>query len=242
MKYVIPTLLVVSFILAAPAALKAKGDDTTVYNAGFGFAATASMNQAVEIRDSKSFRSFGTGGSYGGGFVFEKMFTNYVGIQSGMYIQSYELPVRFKFYAGIPDIPVRVSTILRAVNISIPMTVLFSVNVSFFSVNFAAGVRVCYMVDPTFTNKNINVPNYHNRISSLPAIHNFMFGLTGGVYFRFRMTENVDAFFGPDANIYLTETFKDDKDLTSLYQLSLTAGFMFRTDVFPMKSEMHSIK
>ena len=146
----IPALLFLTVLLTASSirSARADGDITgTPPNAAFGFAVTASANNAWERKKGESHSRYKFAPGYGGGIVFEKMFNNTVGLQSGIWVNRIGIDITMTQPVNPLNITPNslVSSLLAmkfkvdSWSIAVPLTLVTSINASFFRSTYSPG-------------------------------------------------------------------------------------------------------
>jgi hypothetical protein len=176
---------------------------------------------------------------YGGGVVVEKMFNNILGVQSGLWFNRFSIDLKmrqkpdpFSINSITGLIPIKLS--INAWSLSVPLSLITSLNASIFSFNILAGIKYTEIVESRVRIDN-PLLSYKKNFDLVPYLNHPQFGFTLGFNFKFRITEFVDLFFGGMGELYVTELIRGNSDITSLYAISALSGVMFRTNVFPMK-------
>ncbi len=169
---------------------------------------------------------FDPGISYGGGFVIEKMFTSNAGIHTGLYFTQSHSNLTMNYF------PSSKSEVMRAGSITLPIYFIGSFNKSFFSLQMLAGVTLTQFLY-VITSPN---PSPDGNISSeaLKDISQFMAGPGVGLNFKFRVAKYFDLNFGFITTFYFQNFLPHSPDTYAFfYDVKATAGFMFRTNLFP---------
>ncbi len=163
---------------------------------------------------------------YGGGIVIEKMFSNNFGIHTGVW-----------FNTGSIEYNISMTTVEQKaewtfMSISMPVYLIASINASFFSLNVLFGMDVEHI----FHSKMKSKSSEQGDVDILKYINYNQIGPGGGIQFKFRVSKYSDLVIGAFASLRATEiSSQDDNNKANLYNYRATAGFLYRTDVFPMK-------
>jgi hypothetical protein len=240
MKY-----LNLSFLSAAAIALcfltHASAQETSEKppNLSFGIAGSYGYyNGWVRSKGSEYLRYHPEPG-YSGGVVVEKMFNNILGVHAGLWFNRFSIdltmrqkpdPISLNSTTGL--IPLKLS--FNAWSLSVPLSLITSLNASIFSFNILTGIKYTEIVESRLRIKN-PLLYYKRNFDLVPYLNDPQFGFTVGFNFKFRITEFIDLFFGATGELYLTELISGSSDITSLYAVSALSGVMFRTNVFPIK-------
>jgi hypothetical protein len=170
---------------------------------------------------------FEPGISYGGGFVLEKMFTSRIGIHTGIYFTESISPFTMNFFSN-PD-----SSIMRMGSITIPVYFIGSFNKSFFSLQMLAGVTLTQILY-SITSPNPPLATGNASSEAVYQLSQFMAGPGVGLNFKFRGSKYFDLYFGFISTFYFQNFLPRSPDTyVFFYDVKLTAGFMFRTNLFP---------
>lgn len=205
-------------------------------NASFGVAGSLSFHNGWQFNSGYIFSRTRFTPGYGGGFIFEKMFNNYLGIQSGLRANYYCLKMTLKpritsfSLDDLSSFPIPLK--LDGWSISVPLSLLTSINISFFSLNLLAGITYTHIIVSSFTSGNPLVTLWRT-LDLLPFISQPQFAFTAGLLLRFRVARFVDIFVGGGGELYVTSLSSSYDGLMRLYSLGATAGVMFRTNIFP---------
>ncbi|MBN1532567.1 MAG: hypothetical protein JXA20_07895 [Spirochaetes bacterium] len=207
-------LVLASVLLVSP--LMARESDTP--GASIGFTLQAGMNDVNQRHGSGAWEAKPF---YGGGLIVEYMFTGLLGIHSGVNFTYRELSFR-DLIATNPSYTRTYSTTLE-----IPLCLVAAVHTSFCSVQFLSGI----IFAQTLTSRgHMKSTEWRYTANLLPYINGSNFGLTGGVMFRFPLTQYSDFVVGGTASYYLTDLFiKRRGTIANLYDYRGSVGFLFRT-------------
>jgi hypothetical protein len=239
MKHSIICLITAACILGPILPVLADNEPESPPNASFGFAGSFSGYNAWERKKGDSHTRYDFAPGYGGGFIFEKMFNNLLGIHSGLWVNRFNLDMKIKnrFNPFSIDPLAFISTKLKISgwSITFPLCLITSINASFFSFNILSGIQYTHMVK---SEMKLNNPlmSYKRHLDLLPYLSQPQFGFNLGIMLKFRVAQFVDLFAGVMGELYVTELVKGNSDFSLLFDLKALAGVMFRTNVFPAKN------
>ncbi|MBP7736641.1 MAG: hypothetical protein KA369_11760 [Spirochaetes bacterium] len=239
MKELSIRLLVVSLLLLG-LALPVRGDDgaESPPNASFGFAGSYGWYRNWERKGGDMIMKYDFTTGYGGGLVFEKMFNNTLGIHSGLWFNNIELIYRLKTPITSANIDLMslyyTKLNIKGWTISLPLSLVTSLNASIFSFQIHTGIKYTHIVTSEMTHNNPVLKIYKKKMDMLSLINQSQFGITVGLFFRFRTAPFVDLFFGAEGELYVTELLRTNSNLAHLFGLTGQAGMMFRTNIFPI--------
>ncbi len=231
-------LLAVALLLSL--ALPAQGGDGTEAppNASFGFAGSYGWYRNWERKGGEMIMKYDFAPGFGGGFLFEKMFNNTLGMHSGLWFNNIELIQRLKTPITSANIDLMslyyTKLNIKGWTISLPLSLVTSLNASIFSLRIHTGIKYTHIVTSEVTHNNPMLKIYKRKIDMVYMTNQSQFGFTVGLFFRFRTAAYVDLFFGAEAELYVTELLKTNSNLSHLFGLTGQAGMMFRTNIFPI--------
>jgi hypothetical protein len=239
MKYSIISLVTAAlFILSwAP---PARADETTEEppNVSFGIAGSFSGHGYWERKrdDQHAWARLAPG--YGGGFVFEKMFNNLIGIHTGLWFNRINSDIRMKQrLTDLTNISIMNALPFKLVgkgwSLSFPLSLLLSLNASVFSFNILGGIKYTHILESSLKPDN-RMFTYKRTFDLLPHMNQPQFGFSLGLHFKFRITRFTDLFFGCNGDLYVTDFMKDRSGILLPYTLSVLSGVLFRTNIFPI--------
>jgi len=213
-------VIAVSIFYCSTSAFSQKED---AHNISFGLAGSFGMFNAFSTDDDMSWNmDYG----WGAGFIVEKMFSSHFGIHSGFWYTD----ARIGFDSN-SDGFVTTDAYTQFSSISMPLDVISSFNISFFSVNFLSGITFAQIMESKMYYTDAGV---EKTVDVLYDMNYFQFGINLGLTFKFRVGKFTDIFFGEIFDLYLLDTVQDSNNgKSNLYDLRSVAGFLFRTDVFP---------
>lgn len=242
MKHAITCLLSAALLLGV--LLPAKGSDEagSAPNLAVGIAGSYGWYNAWQRRKGDAHMTNEFSPAYGGGIVFEKMFNNIVGINSGLWFNHMTMSMGMRQpMTSLNFDPMTILTTKMNVtgwSISIPLTLVTSLNASVFSFQFLAGIKYTHIVEAEMKVNNPYI--IKKKIDLLPLLNQPQFGFTAGIIFKFRVAQFVDVFFGGTGTLYVTQFIKEGNDISHLFDLSTQSGIMFRTNIFPIPKEQPS--
>jgi hypothetical protein len=218
---IILCLLIAS--IPAQAAKHSSGDP----NVSFGPAITGGY---TSIWQRTGDNQWDWGYCYGAGFIVEKMFTNRLGIHSGLwYLNS---TTNMKPGKDAPDS----WAIMHS--LTMPLYLIVAATKGAFTFNFLAGLDVGVIVDCTIHTNSDSFPNKTGEVKKY--LSPYQFGLALGMNFKFRVAKYVDLFFGFIGDFYVTSLERKHEGRDSyghIYDGRAMMGVLFRTNIFPMASK-----
>ena len=120
-------------------------------------------------------------------------------------------------------------------SINIPFNMIFSLRGNNLSLSLMTGGVYSHLFYSLMTTgPSMYIANTSDN--ALKYIQANQFGLTSGVIFRIKITQFTDLIFGATGEYYpmnLLSIQDDSKSELHMYNYSLTAGYMFRTNIFP---------
>ena len=193
-------------------------------NVSFGFVLTGGYTSIWQRIGSEN--DWGWGYLAGGGFVFEKMFTNRLGIHTGLsYIYS--------MTNLDPGDDIHAQATMHS--LMAPLYLIVSANRGIFSFNFLTGLDILVITDCSMHGDSDMLPNKTAAVTQYlcPA----QFGLAAGFNFKFRVAHYVDYYFGFIGDFYVSSLERRHEGYDSyghIYDGRLMTGVLFRTNLFPM--------
>ncbi len=201
-------------------------------NFSFGFTGTAGLSELFS-RDS-DVETDNPGLTAGGGLVFEKMFTNNLGLHSGIIYRYIENDIT----AGDTLNPFEASWSFHT--LTIPFLMIISANMENYSFNLLAGFSYINIFDSTIKNQSSLVYDMDSQ-KALSVINPHQAAITAGINMKLQLTKFSDAFIGIIGDFHPTSLFrsdhKDNEDL-HIYGGRIMTGIMFRTDIFPIPEKI----
>jgi hypothetical protein len=238
MKHLISCLLSAALLLGLVLPVRADDDTGPAPNASFGFAGSYGWINNWQRKGGDMIMKHDFGPGYGGGIVFEKMFNNVLGIHSGLWFNQIHMTISMKQRITSLNIDPMSLFYTKFENtgwtIGIPLSLITSINASFFSLQIHTGIKYTHIIQSEATHNNPILSLYRKKMDMMPLIYPSQFGFTLGLFFKFRTARYVDIFFGGEGELYVTQMIKDNSDVTHLFSLTVQAGIMFRTNIFPM--------
>ncbi len=222
-------ILVFSFFLITVPGLQAS-EDAPNLNMAFGISGFAGISG---MRQDVSGFEIQPGPCAGAGIVIEKMYSNRFGFRSGM---EYEFSrVLFDMVQGVDEINAG-WTFHKFI---IPLQLITSFSTESFSLNLLAGVNYCHIFKTTM---NAYPPNSleTDEDDALKYIVPDQFGASCGINLKFRFTRFTEMYAGVTGEYYFTNALDehdDNNDVLNIIEVKIIAGWMFRTDLFPMESD-----
>ena len=164
----------------------------------------------------------------GGGLTVEKMISDNFGFSSGIQYRYFHTD----FSMGDESSDFIIKWIIQTVDV--PVLMIFSFRGEWASLNFTAGAVYSYIFSSMMKTDSSN-PTGKNKDDALKFTDANQIGLTAGASLRFKVTQYTDLVLGVTGEYYPTNLLylrDDSDDKLNLYNYSLTAGYMFRTNIF----------
>jgi len=216
--------LTLILFLALPAVWGAEKKTSATDGIAVGLGGGAGLFHAYAVNNSEL--TWDPGLSINFGLIFEKMFTNRLGLHSGLWFQH------GKVWFKSPDAGFLVDKAYVEMSIlQIPIDCIIAFNAGFFTFDILAGLSLSQVIE---SNMKIKEPAATN-IDFLHAMNYFQLALDLGFNLKFRVGRFTDLFIGVKSHAYLLPTMQDergDKDNFS-YDLQASAGIMFHMSIFP---------
>lgn len=178
--------------------------------------------------------SWEPGLSINAGLIFEKMFTNRLGIHSGFWFMhgriNFTSPADGTGGFSTSDAYVDISTLV------IPADLIVSFNAGFFSFNLLTGLSFEQIIQSRM--KVNDWPADPKDNDFLLEMNYFQIGLDIGFNLKFRVGRFTDLFLGAKGQMMLLPIMKDDNGGDNdnfSYNVQAFAGVMFRMSLFPFK-------
>ncbi len=211
-------------ILAVPG-LPAVQESGEAPDASFGLGGSFGY---FDIRTDGGGGDWEPGMVYGGGFVFEKMFTNRLGIHSGMHYQE----ARFGFTDSNSDNNFEQNIHMRSY--AVPLYLITSANGRKVSLNLLTGLTFSHILKATFLeDTGENIP----EMSVLQYLEYNQVALSAGLNLKFRIGRFTDFFIGGIGDFHISKFVaeKGDSDKEDhVYMIRGITGILFRTNLFPI--------
>ncbi len=238
MKPAITCLLSAVLLLGVALPVRADEEPGSSPNLSFGLAGSYGLYNNWQRKEGDMMMKHGFTRGYGGGIIFEKMFNNILGIHSGLWFNQLNLTMSMKQKITSTSInPMSLAYTKMDVTgwtIGIPLSLVTSLNASFFSFQIHAGIKYTHILQSEMTHNNILLMLYKRKMDMISLTYQSQFGFTLGIFFKFRTIAYVDLLFGAEGELYVTKLVKNDTGVTHLFGLTARAGIMFRTNVFPI--------
>ncbi len=202
-------------------------------NISFGLGGSAGIFNAAASTGSNRYKpDFG----YGWGLIVETMFTNTIGLHTGLWYQQINILMEMKS-TTTGNTNELTST---ANTLSVPLTLIASFNKGIFSFNFLPGIVFMYLIDDTIKSKD-PTPSGSSTADVTRYMGHAQFGFCVGMNFKFRVARYFDIFVGFMTDFYVTDLITEDNHDNSnrydhLYGTKLLMGFLFRTNLYPMEN------
>ena len=195
------------------------------YNASFGIGLTfGSFKTFLEDGVFKSDHGY----AYGASFVFEKMFSNRFGIHSGLGYLETEFTITEAAFSDAEEIQWHI----RALNM--PLLLITSLNTQKFSLNLLTGVSFYHLLSSELkTDEDIFQKKSRDVLqptTSYPVM------AAAGFNLKFRVGDFTDIYAGAINEISIQKIVPKNRstDVSRFISTRLIAGFLLRTDIFPM--------
>ena len=208
-------LLSLTFPLSLHAEEKHPGPNTSI-----GFAGSYGINSAYTVRGDDDW-SLDNG--WHGGLVFEKMFSNRIGMHSGFWYSD----ARYSFGKDVTDTSGGYTHIK---SLSLPLDLILAFNGSMVSFNILTGINLLHIIDA-----KMYFDDGSDSADVLGDLNYFNMAFELGFQLKFRAGRFSDIFIGVTGDINMLNTVRNshDNDYFLLWNSRVTAGFLFRTDLFP---------
>jgi hypothetical protein len=207
-------------------------NSNTGRNYSFGFTGTAGLSDMLP-RDS-DVETDNPGITAGGGLVFEKMFTNHLGLHSGLVYRYIENNI------FVDDIVNPLEAEWTFHTLTIPFLMILSANMDSFSINLLAGFSYINIFDSTIKNQSSIVYDMDEQ-KALSVINPHQAAATAGINLKLKLTRFSDGFFGVIGDFHPTSLFRSDhgnNEYLHIYGGRIMTGVMFRTDLFPIPEKI----
>lgn len=240
MKHLIISLVLAVMLPGATLPARAADDPGPAPNVSFGLAGSYGWYNNWQRKGGEMILKHEFAPGYGGAFVFEKMFNNIVGIHTGLWFNQMNLVMKLK--SRITSLSIDPMSLaytrmkIEGWTISFPLSVVTSLNASFFSFQIHAGIRYTQIIKARMTHNNPMLSIYRRSMDMMSMTYPSQFGFTLGLFFKFRTVAYVDIFFGGEGELYVTQMVKQNNDVSHLVGITVQAGVMFRTNVFPFSA------
>lgn len=165
-----------------------------------------------------------SGFSYGGGFVFEKMFNNRLGIHSGMRYQEARL--------GFTDNGKEGKILMRSY--AVPLYLITAFNGENFSLNMLTGFTFSHIGKATIQE---NSSNGTPEMNVLQYIKYNQAALSAGLSLKFKIGRFIDFFIGSIGDFHITKLLSETgngENRDHIYNIRGITGILFRTNLFPI--------
>ena len=192
-------------------------------NGNFGFFDVFKRN--INFENKKGFYS-------GGGISAEKLLNDNYGFGSGIQYRHFSTDFVLEDSVSASSDVYTIKWTLQSINI--PFLMILSFRGDFFGVNLEAGAVYSHIyLSSMKTGTTITLPRYtDNAFKYTKADH---LGLTAGIIFKIKATDHTDFTTGITGEFYPTNLLIQREGFSgklNMYNYSLTAGYMFRTNVF----------
>ncbi len=238
MKHLIICLLSATLLLGVTLPVRADDEAGPSPNVSFGLAGSYGWFNNWQRKGGDMIMKHDFAPCYGGGLVFEKMFNNILGVHTGLWFNQVDLIMKMK--QRITSLSINPMSLgytkmnVSGWTISFPLSLVTSLNASFFSFQIHAGIKYTHILKSEMTHNNPILSIYRKKMDMMTLVYPSQFGFTLGLFFKFRTVSYVDIFFGGEAELFVTQLIKEDSDVTHLFGLTIQAGLMFRTNIFPI--------
>lgn len=207
-------------------------NNTQSRNISFGLTGTAGFNgflsRGIDLDNNY------IGFSAGGGLVFEKMFSNRLGLHSGLVYRYMENDLM----SEDPIEPLDLNWSFHT--LTIPFLMILAASTDSFSFNLLAGFSYINIFDSSIRNRSFSPGNLESQ-NALSVINPHQVAVTAGINFKFKVSKFSDFFVGIIGDFNPTNLFRADhgeNEYLHIYGARIMTGFMFRTDVFPIPKKI----
>lgn len=221
----LPVLAILLFLLSV--SISASAEEKTGKGPGItmgvtGMFGTSTMDAEMSDVDPEA------GYIAGGGILLEKSIARYLSVGSG---------VQYRYFKN--DFTMTDETTLKSVDvtwtfqgISVPFHFIATVRGPASSVDLHAGITYTYIYSSKMAT-NDTMTSGMERDDVMRFTNASQVAASGGVIFRFMVTEYTDFFMGVMAEYYFTDLISDSSGKNMhLLNYSFNTGYMFRTDFF----------
>jgi len=225
-------LISIVIILSAPTLLPG-AVEMPAPNVSMGLSGTLGRYDIYSQNNSSSSKmKWDTGPGYGGGLIFEKMFSNRFGVLSGLHY------IDFRLSASEIDSTTggKARYELRSRGLGMPLYLETSFSSPSVTLSFLAGFSFFHLFDSKIT---VDSGGATTRGNILIYINENQAALSGGIMIKFRVGAFTDLFVGGIAEYSLMNFFSDnarggDDEVNYLYNYRGIMGIMVRTNIFPI--------
>lgn len=202
-----------------------KTGGSPVYDAAFGFSGNFGMSNALIRRGNFGWAK---DTSYGGAFIFDKIFTSRIGLRSGLQYQETNGLLKFPASMG------GMSATSNMKEIRVPLLLRTSMNGKKVSLHLLSGITYSQVIRCTLDTDAVVPVQKADVLKDIgyPQVY-----ATGGLLLAFRFNWHyTEMFMGVMGDFGLTDFFtENDNDIAHLYGYYGTFGMMFYTDLFPKR-------
>lgn len=224
MKKIIPAIVAMLFLLPSAGSAADGGNGPMITMGIIAMAGSHSIDTNNSGLDSE------TGFILGGGLLLEKMMSRHFGISTGVQYRYFKNDSEITDTETTPAVTTGVHWEFNA--ISVPFHIVTSIQGTSSSLNILIGTTYTHIYDSTLTTSES--PTGINSDNTKSFLNPNQFAISGGLLFRFLVTEYTDFFMGVMAEYYPTDLLdiNDNEDRLHLVNYSFNTGYMFRTDIF----------
>lgn len=214
---IITILFISSVSLFANDASPGKNEST---DAMFGIAGTGGLFSAIHLRgkDEGEEPKWKPGYGFGGGFVFDYMFSESTGLHSGLYYYYAIVILEMNdSTGGTVDLDTAIQMI------QMPLYFFYALNGDFISLDLMGGFHLSYM-----THVEMSADGKESRAINLMGYQQPGFG--AGLRFRFHITRFIDLYLGIMGEFYANDLIAANTDWTDyMYDGRGEIGLLFKT-------------
>ncbi len=165
----------------------------------------------------------------GGGFIFQKSLNGFFSIGSGLEYRYFN----FKFTAVDDTSSTKFDAKWTFQSIAVPFHLITTIKGPSSSLDIHAGATCSYIFSSKMTT-NDTLPSGMKSDDIMRFTNAGQIAASGGLIFRFKVTEFTDFFMGVMGEYYFTDLLTNPKDGESFHLLNYTfnTGYLFRTDIF----------
>lgn len=219
LKYLTILMLVLVFHVSRSSAQEMKADTPRV---SFGLGGSFIYGDIEGSKGQNGPGNVKLGYAYGGGAVFENMFSARFGAHTGIW---YYRSIFLFEDQGSGD---QKTTNIKAIsnNIMIPAYLLIAFNSRRFSLCLLGGLQYLYIIDLKYSAES---GTEKMEMDALKYMNYSQLGLAGGMEFKIRI-KHIDLFFSFTAERYFTTFSKENSDsIDHIYGFAFRSGVLFRT-------------
>jgi len=218
------SLLFISFLTAASAEEKKDTNGPRLSVGIIGMFGTSSI-----LIDHDDDAEVDPGYIAGGGIQLEKSLSNYFALGSGAQYRYFKNDIEMVDESTLEEFKAKWT--FHA--ISLPFHLITSIKGPKSSLNVYTGLTYTHIFSSKMSTDDTLTSGIKND-DAMKFINSTQVGVSGGLIFKFMVTEYTDFFMGIMAEYYPTDLIKNsgDGDAIHLLNYSFNTGYMFRTNMF----------